>query len=281
VSQGDGTVLFPGVKDPLPLDTIPGRLGWIPAPKRIVIVIRPAIAPVDTSVPATPDPNAVASNPTPSQTQPQPQPSASQPSGGGGQPSGGGGQPQQSQPQQSQPQQSQPQQSQPQQSQPSSSTPSNNNVPPAKPDDGSMEQSSPMNVSESDREVLARIVKGEIGPDAPREGQVAIAAVVLNRVRSGQFGKSIPDVAHAPYQFSCYNSNYRQKLYYGPIPKYAYDAADAALKGENPVPGCTYYFNPFFASPTWAKNMILVKTIGSTKSTRHDFYKPTGGKAKA
>jgi spore germination cell wall hydrolase CwlJ-like protein len=128
--------------------------------------------------------------------------------------------------------------------------------------------------NESDLEILARIVKGEVPANAPREGHVAVAAVVLNRVKAGRFGSTIAAVAHAPYQFSCYNSDQRDRLYWGTIPQYAWDAAKAALGGENPVPGCTHYFNPYLVHPSWANTMRLYRRIGTSPSTTHDFYQP-------
>jgi hypothetical protein len=134
-------------------------------------------------------------------------------------------------------------------------------------------QSSPMDVSSSDLEILARIVKGEIPESAPREGHVAVAAVVLNRVRAGGFGRTVAEVAHAPWQFSCYNPDQRDRLYWGTIPEYAWAAARAALGGENPVPGCCHYFNPYLVSPSWANSMTLYRRIGTSASTTHDFYR--------
>lgn len=138
--------------------------------------------------------------------------------------------------------------------------------------------SSPMDVTSSDLEVLARIVKGEIPESAPREGHVAVAAVVLNRVRNGGFGKTVAEVAHAPWQFSCYNADQRDRLYWGNIPEYAWAAARAALGGENPVPGCCFYFNPYLVSPSWASSMTLYRRIGTSATTTHDFYRANGGR---
>ncbi len=133
--------------------------------------------------------------------------------------------------------------------------------------------SSPMDVSSSDLEVLARIVKGEIPESAPPEGRVAVAAVVLNRVRAGGYGRTVAEVAHAPWQFSCYNPDQRDRLYWGPIPEYAWAAARAALAGENPVPGCCHYFNPYLVSPSWANSMTLYRRIGTRPTDTHDFYR--------
>ena len=133
-----------------------------------------------------------------------------------------------------------------------------------------------MTVSSSHLEVLARIVKGECPGNMPYEGMVAVAAVVLNRVRHERFPSSIPGVAHQPLQFSCYNPRYRQRLYYGPIPDYAWEAAREALAGADPTNGCTHYFNPYLVSPSWRHNLDFVRRIGTTRTTTHDFYRYPG-----
>lgn len=128
-------------------------------------------------------------------------------------------------------------------------------------------------LSQADLEVLARIVKGECPPDTPWEGKVAVAAVVLNRVERAGFPKTVRGVAHQPLQFSCYNRNVRQRLYNGPVPQWAFDAARAAARGEDPSRGATHYFNPYLVRPSWARNMRFIRRIGTTSTTTHDFYK--------
>lgn len=120
-------------------------------------------------------------------------------------------------------------------------------------------------------EVLARIVKGEAA-QCSFEGKVAVAAVVLNRVRNSRWPNTIAGVAHQPYQFSCYNANVRNRLYWGPIPQSCWDAARAALDGQDPTYGSTYYFNPFLVKPSWASTLRFVRRIGSTAVDAHDFY---------
>ncbi len=131
----------------------------------------------------------------------------------------------------------------------------------------------PMDVPASHVEVLARIVKGECPPQMPFEGKVAVAAVVLNRVRSRYFPDTIPGVAHQPMQFSCYNPGERDRLYWGPIPQYAWDAARAALAGADPTDNCEFYFNPYLVQPSWADDLVFVRRIGDTSLTAHDFYR--------
>lgn len=128
-------------------------------------------------------------------------------------------------------------------------------------------------VSQSDLEVLARIIKGECPHDTPFQGKVAVAAVILNRVRHPSFPKSIAGVAHQPFQFSCYNRNVRARLYGGAIPQAAWEAAREAVRGVDPSRGATHYFNPHLVRPAWARHMRFLVRIGTTAHTTHDFYK--------
>ncbi|RMG10516.1 MAG: hypothetical protein D6731_17305 [Planctomycetota bacterium] len=131
-----------------------------------------------------------------------------------------------------------------------------------------------------DLEVLARIVKGE-ALRCSFEGKVAVAAVVLNRVASPKFPDTIRGVAHQPYQFSCYDPPRRARLYGGPVPAVCYDAARAALAGRDPSRGADHYFNPYLASPAWARNMTFVRRIGTDRTNTHDFYRSRGSSRRA
>ncbi|MBX3465769.1 MAG: LysM peptidoglycan-binding domain-containing protein [Planctomycetes bacterium] len=130
-----------------------------------------------------------------------------------------------------------------------------------------------VNLTAAELEILARIIKGECPPDVPWEGKVAVAAVVLNRVRHPGFPSTVRAVAHQPAQFSCYNPRMRARLYNGPVPQWCYDAARAAARGEDPSRGATHYFNPHLVRPAWARNMRFIRRIGTTRSTTHDFYR--------
>lgn len=137
-----------------------------------------------------------------------------------------------------------------------------------------------MNASATELEVMARIIKGECPASTPFEGKVAVGAVILNRVRSRRHPNSIVGVCHQPLQFSCYNRNVRQRLYYGSIPQWAWDAARTALGGLDPTAGSTHYFNPYLVAPSWKNSLQLVRRIENTGSrslrrlTGHDFYRP-------
>jgi uncharacterized protein YraI len=130
-----------------------------------------------------------------------------------------------------------------------------------------------VNATQEELEILARICKGEAGV-ASYENKVAVCAVVLNRVRSRRHPNTIRGVAHQPWQFSCYNADVRQRLYYGPIPSDCWAAAREALGGRDPSLGATFYFNPFLVLPSWSRNMTFLVRIGSTARDAHDFYKP-------
>jgi uncharacterized protein YraI len=133
--------------------------------------------------------------------------------------------------------------------------------------------SSVVNATQADVEVLARIVKGEAA-QCSFDGKVAVAAVVLNRVKANGFPGTIAGVAHQPYQFSCYNADVRDRLYWGPIPQSCMDAARAALAGQDPSRGATFYFNPYLVKPSWAHTMRFLVRIGTNATNMHDFYRP-------
>src|SRR5690606_17407742 len=105
------------------------------------------------------------------------------------------------------------------------------------------------------------------------EGKVAVAAVVLNRVRDSRWPNTIPGVAHQPLQFSCYNRNFRQQLYYGPVPEECFRAARAALAGQDPTGGATHYYNPYLVQPDWARRLTLTRRIGTNRNDTHVFYR--------
>ena len=131
----------------------------------------------------------------------------------------------------------------------------------------------PMNVSADGLEILARIVKGETWVGSPALGEVAVASVILNRTLAKGFPGTIAGVAHQPLQFSCYNEDVREQLYWGPIRPSALASAKRAVAGEDPAPGATHYFNPYLVNPSWAKKLKFVKRIGTTAKDTHDFYR--------
>ncbi|WP_400163502.1 cell wall hydrolase [Brevibacillus sp. TJ4] len=101
-------------------------------------------------------------------------------------------------------------------------------------------------VSEREIELLARLVYAE-GRGEPYEGQVAIAAVVLNRVASPGFPSTVREVIFAPNAFSPVRN--------GQLPtktnETARKAVLEALQGNDPTHGSLYFFNPKTATSKW------------------------------
>ena len=130
-----------------------------------------------------------------------------------------------------------------------------------------------MQLSQADLEVLARIVNGETWFDTPYEGKVAVASVVLNRVLSRSYPKTVAAVAHQPWQFSCYNADVRARLYNAAIRPESMKAAREAAAGADPVGGALFYYNPYLVKPSWARDRRFVKRIGDIPRNTHDFYR--------
>lgn len=115
--------------------------------------------------------------------------------------------------------------------------------------------------SSSDLYLLARCVYAEARGE-PYEGQVAIAAVVLNRVKSSQFPNTISGVIYQPWAFTAVNDG---QINLTPN-ETAMKAAKDALNGWDPTYGCLYYYNPATATSKWIWSLTVVMKIG-----RHSF----------
>ena len=119
--------------------------------------------------------------------------------------------------------------------------------------------------SSSDLNLLARTVYSEARGE-PYAGQVAVAAVVLNRVKSSSFPNTIAGVIYQKGAFTAVSDGQINK----PIAENStvYKAARDAMNGWDPTGGCIYYFNPATATNKWIWSRPLVKTIG-----KHRFCK--------
>lgn len=91
----------------------------------------------------------------------------------------------------------------------------------------------------SDVNLLARLVSAEAKGE-PYRGQVAVAAVVLNRVKSSSFPNTIPDVIYEPGAFSPVANG---EIWKEPVSS-AVKAANEALNGTDPAYGALFFFNP-------------------------------------
>lgn len=112
--------------------------------------------------------------------------------------------------------------------------------------------------SNSDINLLARLVYGEARGES-YTGQVAVAAVVLNRVRSSSFPNTISGVIYQPYAFSIVLDG---QINLTPN-ETAYKAAKAAMNGYDPTGGAIYYYNPRTATSSWIYSKKTVATIGN------------------
>ena len=119
--------------------------------------------------------------------------------------------------------------------------------------------------STSDVQLMARAINGE-AREEPYEGQVAVGAVILNRVKHSQFPNTIAGVIYQSGAFTAVSDGQIS----APISENStvYKAARDAMNGWDPTGGCIYYFNPNTATNKWIWSRPLVKTIG-----KHRFCK--------
>lgn len=106
-------------------------------------------------------------------------------------------------------------------------------------------------------DLLARLISAEARGE-PYEGQVAVGAVVLNRVRHASFPNSVSGVIYQPGAFSCLDDGQFNE----PVAESAYRAARDALNGWDPSGGAIYYFNPATATSAWIWSRPAIVTIG-------------------
>ena len=118
--------------------------------------------------------------------------------------------------------------------------------------------SSSSGYSSSDYRLLARLISAEARGE-PYSGQVAVGAVVLNRIEHPSFPNSISAVVYQKGAFSCIDDGQFDK----PIADSAYSAARDALNGVDPSGGAIYYFNPKTATSKWIWSRPLITVIGN------------------
>jgi len=112
-------------------------------------------------------------------------------------------------------------------------------------------------LSSDDMLLLARAVYGEARGE-PYVGQVAIAAVIMNRVNHPSFPNSIPDVIFQPGAFTSVSDG---QIWLEPNPT-AFKAATDALSGWDPSNGAIYYWNPAVATSRWIWTRPIHTRIG-------------------
>ena len=111
---------------------------------------------------------------------------------------------------------------------------------------------------ESTVELLARVISAEARGE-PYSGQVAVGAVILNRVEHPSFPNTVAGVVYQPGAFTCMVDGQIDQ----PVADSAYRAARDAINGADPSGGAIYYFNPSTATSAWIWSRPLIKVIGS------------------
>lgn len=110
--------------------------------------------------------------------------------------------------------------------------------------------------------LLAKMIYAESRGE-PLNGQIAVGAVILNRLKSKQFPSSIREIIFQRtkdvYQFTPVSNG---QINLEPD-RSAFYAAERALKGEDPTGGALFFYNPEISSDTWIKTLPVTKVIGN------------------
>ncbi|MGN0107910.1 MAG: cell wall hydrolase, partial [Hominilimicola sp.] len=101
------------------------------------------------------------------------------------------------------------------------------------------------------------VINGEARGES-YEGQVAVGAVVLNRVKHSSFPNTIAGVIYQPGAFTAVDDGQINVA----IESSCFNAARDALNGWDPTGGAIYYYNPQTATNTWIRSRPIIKTIG-------------------
>lgn len=112
--------------------------------------------------------------------------------------------------------------------------------------------------SSSDYDLLARIISAEARGESYL-GQVAVGAVILNRIEHPSFPDTISGVIYQKGAFSCLNDG----QFYESVADSAYSAARDAINGLDPSGGAIYYYNPSTATSKWIFSRPVITTIGN------------------
>ena len=128
---------------------------------------------------------------------------------------------------------------------------------------GSSSNSSTNNYSDADVNLLARLIYGEARGES-YVGQVAVGAVVMNRIRSASFPNTMSGVIYQKYAFTAVDDGQINLTPNATARKAALDA----MNGWDPTYGAIYYYNPVTATSSWIFTRQTTGTIGN-----HDFAK--------
>ena len=112
--------------------------------------------------------------------------------------------------------------------------------------------------SSSDYNLLARLISAEARGE-PYIGQVAVGAVVLNRVAHPSFPNTVSGVIYQSGAFSCLNDG----QFWKEVSDSSYRAARDALNGWDPSGGAIYYYNPSTAKSSWIRSRPIIYRVGN------------------
>lgn len=115
-----------------------------------------------------------------------------------------------------------------------------------------------INITNDELYLLSKLVSSEARGES-YEGQVAVAAVVINRVLDDRFPDNIKEVIYQRNAFSVVNNG---QIYKDPTDS-AYKAAREALYGSDPTSGAIYFWNPEISTCNWIKKLDPYKRIGN------------------
>lgn len=113
-------------------------------------------------------------------------------------------------------------------------------------------------ISKNDLDLLAMVISGESRGES-YEGQVAVGAVVLNRVNHPAFPDTIKEVIFQKGAFSAVDDGQIKKK----VSETSRKAAKAAYSGFDPTGGAIYYYNPKTATCDWIRTRKAIKQIGN------------------
>ncbi|ERI95303.1 spore cortex-lytic enzyme domain protein [Clostridiales bacterium oral taxon 876 str. F0540] len=115
-------------------------------------------------------------------------------------------------------------------------------------------------ITDEDVYLMAQIVYAESRSE-PYEGKVAVASVILNRLKNPSFPKSVEGVIKQRGAFSCLKNGEINVV----PDRISYEAVMEALKGNDPTNNAIFFYNPKIATSTWMKqvNKSNVKPIGN------------------
>ncbi|PLT35021.1 cell wall hydrolase [Bacillus sp. V5-8f] len=110
----------------------------------------------------------------------------------------------------------------------------------------------------SDKELLARLVHAEAKGE-PYKGKVAVATVVLNRIKSEQFPDTVRDVIYQKNQFEPVANGSINK----PAGKEAKKAVNEAIAIQGKTEKALYFYNPSISDSQWMRQLTVIKVIGN------------------